>query len=366
MESRFRPLDGIELQGYKSFRHLPRFQLNKGLNVLIGPNGAGKTNFIRFFELLRAMLDPNKGLQNYIAERGRADAFLFRGAKVTSRLRAHLWFDRNEYLFSLKASTDRSLFFEEEAAPFQGPLYGNVVNDQGSGHLESRIAKEPSTAAERWVLATVSDWRVYHFHDTSRQSRIMGLCNIVDNDQLWSDAGNLAAFLKRLKETQENYYQRILKTIKLVAPFFGDFELKNLGGGQTQLLWKERYSDLVLYPNQLSDGTIRFICLATLLLQPNPPSTIIIDEPELGLHPFAIVLIAGMLRERAADRQLILSTQSVPLIDEQRPEDLIVVDHVDGESALSRPDPAALANWLNDYSLGDLWRKNVLGGRPRG
>ena len=360
-----RPLEAIELIGYKSFHTLPKFELRR-LNVLIGANGSGKTNFVRFFELLGNMMDKNKGLQNYLSQRGRADAFVFRGTKVTEELSAHLWFGLNEYRFTLKAAADRSMFFSHESAPFHGPIHGDIINDQGSGHPESAFPqKNQPTKSEKWVVDTIRDWRVYHFHDTSPSASMMGLCNVADNDNLHGDAGNLAAFLLKMSQTHREYYERIVKTIRLVAPFFGEFELKEVSPRQTQLLWKERYSDLVFYPHQLSDGSIRFICLAAILLQPTPPSTIIIDEPELGLHPYAIEVLGGLLREAASRSQLIVSTQSRPLVDEFTPVDLIVVDRIEGETQLHRPDSQGLKTWLADYSLGELWGKNVLGGRPR-
>ena len=169
-----RPLEEISLTGYKSIRELKNFRLRNGLNVLIGANGSGKTNFIRFFELLGHLMDPNKGLQNYVSARGRADAFLFRGMKVTPEFKAHLKFGLNEYKFTLKAADDRSLFFSEESAPFNGPRYGSTTNDQGSGHKESALVRKIGTASERWVKETIRDWRVYHFHDTSPSAPVMG------------------------------------------------------------------------------------------------------------------------------------------------------------------------------------------------
>lgn len=360
-----RPLERITLAGYKSIRELQRFDLERGLNVLIGANGSGKTNFIRFFELLGHMMDPNKGLQNYVSGRGRADAFLFRGMKVTPEFTAHLKFGLNEYAFTLRAADDRSLFFAREEAPFAGPKFGKITNDQGSGHLESVLARKKGlSASEKWVVDTIRDWRVYHFHDTSPSAPVMGLCNMLDSDVLHGNAANLAAFLMRMEKGYPGHFARIEETVRQVAPFFGSFVLKEVSAGQTQLLWKDRYSDLLYYPHQLSDGTLRYICLAAVLLQPNPASTLIIDEPELGLHPFAVKLLASLLHEASQRAQLIVSTQSSLLLDELTPEQVIVVNQSDGETVLERQDPARLAEWLQEYTLGQLWEKNELGGQP--
>ena len=361
-----RPLEEISLSGYKSIRALQSLSLDRGLNVLIGANGSGKTNFIRFFELLGHMMNPKKGLQNYISARGRADAFLFRGMKVTTELSAQLRFGLNKYNFTLRAAADRSLFFADEAAPFKGPRYGKIQNQQGSGHQESGLLRNQGSlsASEKWVLETIRGWRLYHFHDTSPSAPVMGLCNIVDNDVLHGDAANIAAFLLKMEQEAPTHFFQIVETIRQVAPFFGQFILKDLGSGQTQLLWQDRVSDLTYYPHQLSDGTIRFICLATLLLQPNHASTLIIDEPELGLHPSAIRLLASLLHEAAQRCQVLVSTQSSLLLDELSPEQVIVVDHVDGGSSFKRLDPEALEGWLKDYTLGQLWEKNELGGQP--
>jgi len=310
-------------------------------------------------------MDPIKGLQNYISTRGRADAFLFQGVKVTPELTAHLGFGLNEYRFSLRAADDRSLFFSHESAPFAGPYFGPIKNDQGSGHIESALARSKHvSSSEQWVVNAIRDWRVYHFHDTSPSAPVMGLCNIVDNTVLHGNAANIAAFLMRLSETHVDQYDQIIETVRQVAPFFGTFVLKEVASGQTQLLWRDRYSELLYYPHQLSDGTVRYICLATLLLQPDPPSTILIDEPELGLHPQAIKLLGSLLHEASTRCQLIISTQSSMLLDEFEPSQVIVANHRNGQTILERQDSAHLQEWLNEYTLGQLWEKNELGGQP--
>jgi predicted ATPase len=362
-----RPLEEITLSGYKSIRELQALRLKPDLNVLIGANGSGKTNFIRFFELLGHMMDPGKGLQNYVSQRRGANAFLFRGAKVTPEFSAHLKFGKNEYKFTLRAADDGfSLFFAHESASFAGSHHPPSTQDQGRGHHESRLAQRfpEHQWLEAWTVETLQGWRVHHFHDTSPGARIMGPINIVDNDTLHSDAANLAAFLMRIARTHPEHFARIVETIRQVAPFFGSFVLKEVAPGQTQLLWKDRYCDLVYYPSQLSDGTLRYICLATLLLQPDPPATLIIDEPELGLHPLAIKLLASLLHDASQRGQIIVSTQSSLLLDEVDPDQVIVANQRDGETALERLDASKLDAWLEDYTLGQLWEKNQIGGNP--
>jgi predicted ATPase len=208
--------------------------------------------------------------------------------------------------------------------------------------------------------------RVYHFHDTSAAAKVKQSGDLNDNEALRSDASNLAAFLFLLKSKHPESYRRIASTVRLAAPFFDDFRLRPSPFNEQKILleWSEKNSDAYFNAHAFSDGTLRFICLATLLLQPELPSLIIIDEPELGLHPYAIQLLAGLVRSASQKAQVILSTQSVTLVNQFSPEELIVVDRKDGASEFRRLSPQELESWLESYSLGELWEKNVLGGRP--
>jgi predicted ATPase len=191
---------------------------------------------------------------------------------------------------------------------------------------------------------------------------------INDNEFLRPDAENLAAFLYRIQQTHPDHYTRIREVVRLAAPFFEDFKLRAVTDNPEliQLEWLQRDSDYPFRPSQLSDGTLRFICLATVLLQPSTPPTMLFDEPELGLHPYALTLVASLFQQAAhPSRQVIVSTQSAQLLNEFDPEDVIVVERTQGESVFRRLDSAQLAEWLEEYTLGELWQKNVLGGRPR-
>lgn len=211
-------------------------------------------------------------------------------------------------------------------------------------------------------------WKIYHFHDTSNSAKVKRTVNLNDNRRLREDASNLAAYLYFLKEKEPAYYRNIVDTVRMVAPFFDDFDLRpnSLNPDKIKLEWRERGSDAYFDANSLSDGTLRFISLVTLLLQPpgRLPSTILLDEPELGLHPYAITILANLLRSAAEHTQVIVATQSVTLVNQFEPDDIIVVDRVKDQSVFVHLGAAEIDSWLDDYGLGDLWEKNVFGGRP--
>ncbi|MBF0157517.1 MAG: AAA family ATPase [Magnetococcales bacterium] len=354
-------LSRIILHGYKSIRTCDLEM--RSLNVLIGANGAGKSNFVGFFRMIQELLDQR--LQIHVGRNGGPDAMLHFGRKQTERIHAELYFGSNGYKFSLEPTLDNRLMFAEEK--FWWATIGDW--DINSGHFESRVETQKSTTRiYDFTVPVMRSWRLYHFHDTGDSALLKQKHDISVNDFLRTDARNLAAFLFFLRNHHEIHYRRIVKSIQLIAPFFGDFHLRPLpdNADQIELAWSETGSDIPFKAHLLSDGTLRFICLATVLLQPETfqPQTILIDEPELGLHPFAIHLLAAMLRSTASSRQVIVSTQSTDLLNEFQAEDVIVADRTPDGSRLRRLDPSALATWLEEYSLGELWQKNILGGRP--
>jgi predicted ATPase len=365
-----RPLDQICIKGFKSIQEMIDFPLGS-LNVLIGANGAGKTNFISFFELLNQIVQNN--LQVFIAQNGGANSLLYYGQKNTSEIYFRLTFGNNGYQCVLVPASGDTLIFSDELIWFHNKV--NYINpyvvELGGGQRETKLYEESRknqriTIADH-VLGAIKSWRVYHFQDTSSSAKVKQQGDLNDNERLRPDASNLAAFLYLLRETENNHYQKIVSTIRLVAPFFDDFSLRPnpLNPEKIQLEWKEQDSDSYFNAQSLSDGTLRFICLATLLLQPELPSTIIIDEPELGLHPYAITILASLLKSASQETQVVVSTQSVPLVNQFGPEEIVVVDRKEGQSTFERRTSKDLENWLDDYGMGDLWEKNVLGGRPR-
>lgn len=365
-------IKSISVEGFKSIRRLD-IELRQ-LNVLIGANGAGKSNLVGFFRLLNFL--QSGALQQHVGEQGGANGLLHYGAKKTPQLTATINFETrsgfNRYHMRLiHAAGDTLIFADEEIAYTQrnrntdGPTIS-----LGAGHRESGLMAQSERRGTQATTAKVirnmmGAWQVFQFHDTSSTAHIKQFRYLDDGYFLRADAGNLAPFLYHLQKNRPEYYRRIVETIRLCAPFFGDFVLIPKEDNNTIILnWKEQGSDMLFGPHQLSDGTLRLMALVTLLLQPQLPSMIIIDEPELGLHPYAINVLGGLLQKASATSQLLISTQSVNLVDQFEAEDIITVDRQDGQSVLKRQDSTKLEDWLDEYSLSELWEKNVLGGRP--
>lgn len=356
-------LSKITIFGYKSIEKLENFRLYN-LNVLIGANGAGKSNFISIFKLLNEMYEQR--LQLYVQQQGGPDSLLHFGRDITEKIHAEFYFGLNGYKFDLIPTVDNRLIFESEYTWFEGVYYGSSSHLIGYGESESKL-KETKDSFSEYVRPAIQGWRVYHFHDTSDTAKVKRKHQVNDNLRLKPDAENLAAYLRMLSSKYPAEYRRIVETIQLVLPFFQDFVQRKDEEESIQLEWFQiNRPDTPLKAHLLSDGSLRFICLATLLLQPIVllPDTILIDEPELGLHPYAISVLADIFKQVAENKQLIISTQSVELINEMNAENIIVVDQEQGKSTFKRFDQQELSGWLEEYSLGELWKQNVLGGRP--
>lgn len=348
-------MDYIEIEGYKSIR---RAKVELGpINILIGANGAGKSNFISFFEFLNNY-SQNK-LREYVDLNGGVDRFLFQGRKVTEALKTNIFFGEKKKEYSCEMTPGETAFVVTYERMWEGEdVHINYHNpDEGPvGALDLDFLTE-----------FLQSFKTYHFHDTGKNSPFNKVSHIKNDIYfLYEKGGNLAAFLYSIREEHPKVYNRIVRMIQSIAPFFSDFFLQPNQNDYIRLQWTDKYSETIYGVNDFSDGTIRFIALAVLFLQPSLPGTLIIDEPELGLHPTAIEKLAGMIKSAAAKGcQVIVSTQSTDLISTFGPEAIITVDLVEGESRFSRLKPEELSNWLNDYALGDLWKRNIIaGGQP--
>lgn len=348
----------LEIKGFKSIKHA-RIHLAP-INIFIGANGSGKSNFVSFFDFLNSLY--HRKLSEYIALRGGDNKYLHKGKKNTDTISFQMEFDNGHtgYAVQLKSGTDGFVFIKENL------ILNGVEEDISRLGTEAQL-KSIDDERAKYIFKYLNGFRKYHFHDTSANSPFSRYSNI-ENDTyyFYEDGMNLASFIYNIHETNKIVYSRIIKNIQSIAPYFSDFYLVPNKLGNIKLQWRDKYSDVIFGPNDLSDGTLRFIALSVLFLQPALPNTIIIDEPELGLHPTAIAKLSGMIQS-AADKgcQVIVATQSTDLIGHFLPEDIITVDQIDGETIFNRLSTENLNQWLEDYTIDDLWKRKIItGGQP--
>lgn len=364
-------LKEIKISGYKSLGTDTQpidLELNN-LNIIIGANGAGKSNFISFFQMLANMMTG--ALQIYIGKNGSSESLLQFGSKKTKMISASLAFENtrfiNVYEFTLVKAVNDTLIFAEETI-----TAGKQRFELNSGQKESFLLTDgASHASERAVRAILSGCKTFQFHDTSSEAHIRNAAYVDNNRFLMSDGGNVASYLYMLKMKYGQYYNRIVEHIRYVMPTFHDFFLEPqiLNPQWIRLQWFESgNSEYVFGPEHFSDGTLRFIALATLFLQPPEllPQVIFVDEPELGLHPQAVDVLASMVKKATEHTQVIMATQSPRLLDSFDYSDIIVAekDRGTGCTIFKRLDEDEVKIWLEDYSLSQIWEKNIIGGQP--
>lgn len=367
----------VSIEGFRSLKAVKDLSLSD-LNVLIGPNGSGKSNFIGFFQMLNFAM--TESLQEFIQTRGFGNSMLFMGSKPTPTMRGSLEIEgdkgKNGYEFTMAHAAPDTLIYTHEIISFHprdraksfrkhldvGGKESAVMNaSRGKMHM-------PQTKAAQFIRGILSKKRVYQFHDTSLSSYIRKASDLRNGRYLYADAGNLSAVLHNLKSNSERHYVRIVQTLRRVIPGFKDFVLEPEAHDPNKILLRWRGPDPTYEfgPHQISDGSLRFMALVTLLMQPPDqlPDMIIIDEPELGLHPAAEALVAGLIRSASKHCQVVVATQSATFLDSFEPEHVIVSEIRDGATSLARLSSGELEEWLTDYTLGDVWRKNLIGGRP--
>ena len=363
-------LEHVKIEGFKSIKSL---ELDiKPINILLGANGSGKSNFISLFTFLRNLSEGK--LQNYVQRNGYANTFFHFGTKNTPQIQIDIAVGYNGYhvTFEHNVDSDALMFAKEYCTIKSSTTDWDIKGVKGeSGLLPNAEAK--SEGVKIYTREYLEECRVYHFHDTSNTAGFKQAADVDASDYLYPNANNIAPFLHRLKDSKNKDYTKsysdIIDAIKTVAPYFKEFRLNPRGDdGKKKLLlkWQHYNHEEPFSANQLSDGTARFICMAVLFLQPEElmPKTIILDEPELGLHPAALEVLAELVKSAAKKKQVICSTQSVTFANQFEAKDFIIVDRVEGASEFKRVNEEELKSWLEDYAMGDIWTKNLIGGRP--
>ena len=372
-------LKRIVVDGFKSIGHDTAITFDD-ITVFLGANGSGKSNLVSFFKMLNYL--SSGALQKYVAESGMASSVLHFGPERTKAMDFFLEFEDGEWLDSYKAALSYfapdGLFFSEEhvIAAKMGSIAPIEEFLPSAGRLESQLSVgEPSNSAYKKARAAIvrmmNGCKAFQFHNTSANSSIRSSCYIEHGAYLRGDAGNLPAFLAAMKSTSPEYYGRVVCAIREVVPQFRDFVLEPSSRNQSQIFlnWVGEDGDKYLFgPHQFSDGMIRFIALAALLLQPESkrPAVIVLDEPELGLHPAAIQSLAGMVEIASKGSQIVLSTQSAELAAMFPLESIRIVDYNQAShcSQFKSLPVDEVKRWMDDYSFPEIWEKNIIGGRP--
>lgn len=362
-----RTLEKLTIKNFKSIRE-QTLELGP-LNVFIGGNGSGKSNLIQVFKFLREILNQN--LAGYTATKGGADTLLYFGRKQSPEMELFLEFAEgqtaNAYDVKLRGADDDSLLIASDTGYYhERANHPQPYNRPISAYSKESRLKNDNHICTRQVIRDLESYRVYHFHDTSDTAAVKGTVDVDDNRVLQPQAENLAAFLYWMQQKKPDHFVNVQDTVRQIAPFFDEFRLapSALNESKIRIEWREKGSDAYFNASSFSDGTLRFICLATLLLQPELPAVLLLDEPELGLHPAAVTLLADLLSSAATRTQVIVATQSVTLVNQFEPECVWTVDRKDKQSVFRHLKDEDMTTWLDDYALGELWEKNVLGARP--
>ena len=384
-------LEQLTIQNLLSFGDIPCVVPLRPLNVLIGPNGSGKSNFIEIIELLRA---TPKEVEAPIRDGGGVREWIWKGSKleftdalvsaVILRLRDvpvqhsltfclpfnSIYFVREQVQVCGSASSDREdentvYLYESLGNPVLTTKDGRIELDSSDFDLDRSILaqrRDPGLFPEITYLAEQYERiQIYREWSFGRNTPPRLAQRATDrNDRLLEDFSNLGMMLNKLRRVSETK-QKLLEMLNQLYPNIDDFDVI-VEGGTVQVFFQEGKFNIPA--TRLSDGTLRYLCLLAILLQPTPPPLVCIEEPELGLHPDVLPGLADLLREASQRMQLVVTTHSDVLVDalSDNPEDIIICEKRDGQTTMRRLETDALSVWLKDYSLGELWRSGQLGG----
>lgn len=389
----------IRLDGFLSFAPgSPEFEL-RDLNVLIGPNGSGKSNFIEALELLSA---TPSNLAKVVRVGGGAGEWIWKGDTVKSSAEIDVVLKEGtptgrpiRYRIELTEVGNRLEVIDEaieEVEPVPGksdvffyyrfqrgrPMISVRDSEAVDGAVKrqlqrAHLAPDQSVLGQRkdpeqypevtWTgqrLGSIQTFREWTFGRSGPLRTPQSA--LLPEDQLLVDNSNLALLLNEIEHAGGVRFDILLRD------FFPRFQRMStrISGGAVQFYLHETDFDRPISATRLSDGTLRFIALLALLLSPSPPPLLCIEEPELGLHPDAVALVADLLVDASKRTQLIVTTHSDALVSAltNQPDAIVACERPGAGTELRRLDPKKLAVWLDDYRLGDLWRMGELGANP--
>jgi predicted ATPase len=260
----------LSLEGFKTIKHQENLEFDQNINLFIGANGSGKSNLLSFFEMMSFMMTNH--FQQYLVENGFASTLLYFGSKITSQIEAMIVFTfqtgESRYEFKLSHIAGDTLVFAQESIDdknHEKPQKITLCGGNKETELEALSLEKQATIAKE-IKSFLLSISIFHFHDTSKNAWLKQARAIEDNAYLKSDAGNLASFLYCLKEEYPKHYNKIKLIIRQITPFFDDFVLNPNKNDYILLKYKKMGSDMEFGAFRLSDGVLRFMALATLLI----------------------------------------------------------------------------------------------------
>jgi len=359
---------------------------------MIGPNGSGKTALLEILQLLKDATQENLG--EALEKLGGLSAVLSRTPDGPDRLKIALTvdvestrsqepmhyrfeltprdvgyvipFERLEWQLDPRAIKPyRYIDARYEDIHYADPDIPGMVRPTWDYHRsELALAQAPRMyEAPEALRSALSRTRFFSFLDVGRRSVVRLPQSLTPTMQPGPNGENLYSALYNLRASDPDSYARIEEVLRIGFPGFRHLEFPVVGAGQVTMAWYQDSLTGPLYPGELSEGTLRFLWLATILLSPNVSSIVLIDEPEVSLHPELLKLLAGLLQDAATRQQIIVATHSPDLVRWLQPDEVLVLDKIEGQTQFTWADSLDLDGWLKEYTLRDLWLMGTLGGR---
>jgi len=378
----------LEVRGYRRLRQV-ELQLAP-LNVLIGANGVGKSSVLDAVDLLAASAEGS--LENAISEAGGISSLLTLDGRTDSLrfslqlpigtdqpLKYELNISREGVGYGIRREQltqrqdlmlpDPFKFIDSRAGHvlYHDPVEKNLVRPNWDYKAtETALSQVPRMyqTPEKFRQLLASSSALYHSLDVSFRAPVRLPQPLQPANTPGSDGSDLLPCLYTMRETDRDRYEAVEDALRIAFPTFERLDLPPAAAGRLTLGWKDRNFTQPIYPHQLSEGTLRFLWLATLLQSPGLPAVTLIDEPEVSLHPEMLRLLAELLREASSRAQLIVATHSDRFVRFLQPKELVVCDLAeDGGMLVRRASDLDLDGWLADYALDELWSMGRLGGR---
>lgn len=356
-------MSGFQRLSVDGFRRLCGVNIDfkdRPLCVMIGANGSGKTSVLEVMSLLAASAQGKLG--DRISELGGIGAVLTAG--------------RSEMSFQLTAGSGAGplqydLSIETSGIGYSLKAEGLAHIGRGTITLRAKVVSETGLSDARSLLKPAADFRerlassaYYHMLDVGPRSQVRLPQPMRPAKLPGKNGEDLVTCLYDMRETEPDAFETVEDSLRAAFPGFVQLTFPPVAAGTLAMIWRDRNFPTGFYSHQLSEGMLRFLWLATLLQSSALPEVVLLDEPEVSLHPELLNLLAHQLREAAQRSQIIVATHSDRLVRFLKPEEVLVADLTEeGLAKLTWADSLDLEKWLDEYTLDEVWGIGRLGGR---